>query len=139
MAVSTAQQKRDATRRKAEIESDYKLGKSRVNQDFRFTRSALDRALKTNIGNTRDEFSARGLFNSGIRQGSEAEIGTDYASDLGLTNQALSRELENLSRGRTKGLLGVNTGLESSLIGSTGESLASILQRALNDARNRVR
>lgn len=136
---SLAAAKRNATRDTAEINSDYSLGKSRVNQDFRFTRSALDRALKNNVSENRNQFASQGLYNSGIRRGEDADIGTDYATNIGLTDQALSRELENLSRSRTKGLLGINTGLEGSLFGSTGESLSSILTRALNDAKARIK
>jgi len=140
MATSqVSQARRDAMRRRAEITSDYTLGKSRLKQDFRFTRSALDRALKGSVTEARDDFAGRGLYGSSIRKDEEADIGTEYAANLGLANQSLARELENLERSKTKGLLGISSGLEGVLIGSTGDSLAQILQRALNDARNRVR
>lgn len=136
---SVTQARRDAIRRKAEIESDYTLGKSRVKQDYRFTKSALDRALRNNIVDTRDQMGAQGLTHSGIREAEEAQHGLDYTNELGLANQGLSRGLENLNRDRIKGMLGISTGMEGALISGTGESLQSILQRALNQARSRMR
>lgn len=130
---------RDAARTKAEIESDYTIGKSRVKQDYGNFRSALSRALQRNVKSTGDDFAGRGIWDSGMRKGAVADLGTDYASDIGNANTSYYRELENLGRSKTKGLLGVTTGLEGNLFQSTGESLSSILQRALNDARNQVR
>ena len=140
MASSTLSAgQRDAARRRGEIASDYKLGTSRTKQDYRYTTAALGRALKQDVQGTNDDFSSRGLFDSGIRKQSIADLGTDYTNNMSLALQARNRELENLTRAKSKGTAGVNTGLESSLFGSVGESLSSILQRALNESRNRFR
>lgn len=137
MASSTvAANARNAARKRAELESDYKLATSRTKADYGITKGALDRALKSNLGETRGDYASKGLYNSSIRTGEEADLGTAYTSDINNANMALQRELENLSRARTKGILGITTGLESGLFQSTGESLASVLQRALNSARS---
>ena len=128
---------RQATRTKAEIQSDKGLLEGRSKQDYRFARSSLDRALQRNISEISDDFASRGLWNSGIRQSAQADAAENYVDDIGQANLALQRELENLSRSSTKGMLGVNTGLEGQLFSSTNGGMNAVLQRALNDARAR--
>lgn len=129
--------RRQAERTKAEITSDETLLKGRANQDYRFTRSTLDRALQKGISQISDDFASRGLYRSGIRAGAQSEMGEAYIDDIGQANLTLQRELENLARASTKGMLGVNTGMESALFESTRGGMNSVLQRALNDARAR--
>lgn len=129
--------RRQAERTKGEITSDQTLLQGRANQDYRFTRAALDRALQKNISSISDDFASRNMYRSGIRMGAQEEAGNNYANDIGQANMALQRELENLQRASTKGMLGVNTGLEGALFDSTAGGMNGVLQRALNDAKVR--
>jgi hypothetical protein len=130
-----ASAQRDAMRQRAEIGSDSQLLRGRYNQDFRFTRSALDRALQKGIGQISDDFASRNMYQSGIRKGVQGDLSEGYVDDIGQANMTLQRQLEDLTRAATKGNLGVQTGLEGSLFNSTQNGMQSILQNAMNRAK----
>ena len=81
--------RRNAERQRAETESDAALIRSRLNQDYRFTRSTLDRALQKGVSTISDDFAGRGLYLSGIRRQAQADLAEGYSNDIGSAAQSL--------------------------------------------------